>query len=47
MVANAEKACMVRAKDQCIFDGKWKDYRSLVEGTKVNCLKIISRFNNN
>ena len=40
MVANAEKAIAdVVQKINTFFDGKWKDYRALVEGTKVNLFK--------
>jgi hypothetical protein len=40
MVANAEKAAGDAVQRiNTFFDGKWKDYRSLVEGTKVNLFK--------
>jgi hypothetical protein len=40
MVANAEKAIDgVVQRINTFFDGKWKDYRNLVEGTKVNLFK--------
>jgi hypothetical protein len=40
MVANAEKAVGDAVQRiNTFFDGKWKDYRSLVEGTKVNLFK--------
>ena len=40
MVANAEKAIDGAVqKINTFFDGKWKDYRTLVEGTKVNLFK--------
>jgi hypothetical protein len=40
MVVNAETATAdVVQKINTFFDGKWKDYRSLVEGTKVNLFK--------
>jgi hypothetical protein len=40
MVANAEKAVVdAIQKINGFFDGKWKDYRQQVEGTKVNLFK--------
>jgi hypothetical protein len=40
MVANAEKAIDGAVQRiNSFFDGKWKDYRGLVEGTKVNLFK--------
>jgi hypothetical protein len=40
MVVNAETAAAdVLQRINTFFDGKWKDYRSLVEGTKVNLFK--------
>jgi hypothetical protein len=40
LVANAEKAVSEAVqKINTFFDGKWKDYRNLVEGTKVNLFK--------
>lgn len=40
MVANAEKAVGDAVqKINGFFDGKWKDYRQQVEGTKVNLFK--------
>ena len=40
MVANAEKAIDGAVQRiNTFFDGRWKDYRSLVEGTKVNLFK--------
>jgi len=40
LVGNAEKAVSdAIQKLNEFFDGKWKDYRSLVEGTKVNLFK--------
>jgi photosystem II stability/assembly factor-like uncharacterized protein len=40
MVVNAEKAVAdALQKINAFFDGKWKDYRQQVEGTKVNLFK--------
>jgi hypothetical protein len=40
MVVNAEKAVGdAIQKVNAFFEGKWKDYRNLVEGTKVNLFK--------
>ena len=40
MVANAEKAIDGAVQRiNTFFDGKWKDYRTLAEGTKVNLFK--------
>ncbi len=40
LVANAEKVTNEAIqKINTFFDGKWKEYRSLVEGTKVNLFK--------
>ncbi|HEU4859685.1 MAG TPA: hypothetical protein VFT15_07610, partial [Chitinophagaceae bacterium] len=40
LVANAEKAVSdAIQKINAFFEGKWKDYRNLVEGTKVNLFK--------
>jgi hypothetical protein len=40
MVVNAEKAIIESVqKINTFFDGKWKDYRQQVEGTKVNLFK--------
>jgi hypothetical protein len=40
MVMNAEKATEeVIQRINTFFEGKWKDYRNLVEGTKVNLFK--------
>jgi hypothetical protein len=40
LVANAEKAIGDAVqKINAFFDGKWKDYRQQVEGTKVNLFK--------
>ena len=40
MVANGEKAVADAVqKINAFFDGKWKDYRQQVEGTKVNLFK--------
>lgn len=40
MVANAEKAIdAVVQRINTFFEGKWKEYRALVEGTKVNLFK--------
>jgi hypothetical protein len=40
LVSNAEKAVSaVIEKINSFFDGKWKDYRNLVERTKVNLFK--------
>jgi len=40
LVSNAEKAVVTTVqKINTFFDSKWKDYRSLVEGTKVNLFK--------
>jgi hypothetical protein len=40
LVANAEKAVNEAVqKINVFFDGKWKDYRNLVEGTKVSLFK--------
>jgi hypothetical protein len=40
LIVNAEKAVSdVVGKINSFFDGKWKDYRQQVEGTKVNLFK--------
>jgi len=40
LVENAEKSVMeVIQKINSFFDGKWKAYRLLAEGTKVNLFK--------
>jgi hypothetical protein len=40
LVANAEREIgAVIQRINTFFDGKWKDYRNLVEGTKVNLFK--------
>ena len=40
LVVNGEKAVATSVqKINAFFDGKWKDYRNLVEGTKVNLFK--------
>jgi hypothetical protein len=40
LVSNAEKAVVeALQKINAFTDGKWKDYRSLVEATKVNLFK--------
>jgi hypothetical protein len=40
LAGNAEKAVAdVIQKINSFFDGKWKDYRQQVEGTKVNLFK--------
>jgi septal ring factor EnvC (AmiA/AmiB activator) len=40
MVSNAEKAVgIVLQRMNNFFDGKWKAYRALVEGTKLNLFK--------
>jgi hypothetical protein len=40
LIVNAEKAVSSTVqKINTFFDGKWKDYRSQVEGTKVNLFK--------